>query len=335
MKARLTHITQKIIKRIHVRALLISVAVAVICTMSGSVSVMPKVEWKAAADDAAIYAFEQSFLSNAVVSVFEEEPAASASLSAEPSSYAIETVIPEKTMAEEPGVSVSLPSEQAPYAAEAFLTELVPVPDETGGLFGVPSSSPKENKVAFLTFDDGPCIEGDSPTQNTGAILDMLAKYDIKATFFVIGAHARKYPDIILRAFNEGHTIGNHTYSHVDPRTTDDDKFLRQVRSTNSVLKRITGVKPEYFRSPYGAPLTSGQRKGLHLKLIGWDVDTLDWSKKTSLDDVVEKVRKAAEKGMEQMRILFHDRHSQGLGEVIRLLKSYGYKFDTIDHWRK
>ncbi|MFA5676516.1 MAG: polysaccharide deacetylase family protein [Christensenellales bacterium] len=190
---------------------------------------------------------------------------------------------------------------------------------------------PKTDKIAYLTFDDGPCETG--KTLNTIAVLDLLAEYDIKATFFVLGVNAKKYPDIILRQFNEGHEIGNHTYSHVNPATVDDEKLIRQVRTTNTIIKKITGKKPTIFRAPYGSPLTVSQSKGIGMRRLGWDLDTLDW-RGTSVEKIIEKVEKACKNGKKRIRILFHDGHSQGLREVIDLLISHGYCFDTLKNYK-
>ncbi len=189
-------------------------------------------------------------------------------------------------------------------------------------------------RVAYLTFDDGPCTKGDSPTQNTTAILDILAKYHIKATFFVMGAHARKHPDLILRQYREGHAIGNHTYSHVNPATTADDKFRGQVSATNRVVKRITGKKPTLFRPPFGKALTKGQHR-IGMKICGWDLDTLDWTRKATADRVAKKVEKAAAEGKKRLVILFHDRHADGLEKCIQILIDSGYSFDTMENLYK
>lgn len=210
---------------------------------------------------------------------------------------------------------------------EPYIPEIQPTasPDETP----MPEAG---GKVVYLTFDDGPCIEGDSPTQNTAAILDLLVKYHIKATFFVMGAHANKFPELVKREFDEGHVIGNHTYSHVDPKTTPDDKFLRQVHSTNGVIKRITGERPTLFRPPFGRALSPGQHSGLHMAICGWNLDTLDWTGSPA-EKVIAKVKAAAEKGKKELRILFHDRHAPGLEQCIQILIANGYRFDTLDHW--
>lgn len=90
-----------------------------------------------------------------------------------------------------------------------------------------------ENYIA-LTFDDGP-----NP-HFTPKILDVLSKYNIKATFFLIGKWAEKYPELVLKIFNEGHTIGNHTYSH------DSSDF----KKADDIFFKILGFKPRYFRLP-------------------------------------------------------------------------------------
>lgn len=276
-------------------------------------------------------------LSSSGIQYYSEPPIAymppQEPVSAEPSAD-VSDLQPHYAQAERSSNEVVLPdNETIPLEGGSIIS--LPSPAELPGVSPSPEPSPSpsgELKKAYLTFDDGPCIEGDSPEQNTAAILDILAKYDIKATFFVMGAHAKQFPDLLLREYNEGHLIGNHTYSHVDAETVSDEKFLGQVASTNNVIKRITGYKPEFFRVPYASELSSGQRKGLHMHRIGWDLDTRDWAGE-SVEDILAKVRKAAEKGKKSIRILFHDRHAQGLEQVIQLLMDYGYTFDTIDHW--
>lgn len=227
----------------------------------------------------------------------------------------------------------------ARYVPMAVTKEEMPVdptmegPGQSGS--GAPAdSSAQEDKIAYLTFDDGPAIEGDSPAQNTPAILDILAKYHIKATFFVMGAHANMYPELLKREYNEGHVIGNHTYSHVDSLTTPDAKFISQVRSTEAVIFRILGFRPDLLRTPFGHRLTPGQRKGIGLKVCGWNLDTRDWAGEKA-EKIIKHVQQFVDKGKPEIRILFHDRHAQGLEQVIQVLMAGGYRFDTLDHWSK
>ncbi len=105
-----------------------------------------------------------------------------------------------------------------------------------GVIWRIPNS---ENKV-FLTFDDGPDPEG------TPRILDILAKYDAKATFFCLGRQVEKYPTLFERILKEGHAVGNHTYSHLNGWTTANEKYFEDIERANEII----GSK--LFRPPYG-----------------------------------------------------------------------------------
>ena len=102
-----------------------------------------------------------------------------------------------------------------------------------------------DRKRVALTFDDGP---GDS----TMRLLDGLSERNVKATFFVVGEKVLQYPDTILRMKEEGHLIGNHTYSHVQLNTLSCDAAIQEVKKTGDTIEDITGEKTEYLRPPYG-----------------------------------------------------------------------------------
>jgi len=99
---------------------------------------------------------------------------------------------------------------------------------------------------AALTFDDGPSVP------YTGQILDILAKNKIKATFFLCGANAERYPELVRRIQREGHVIGNHTYSHPYLHLKSEADIAEEIDRTQEVLLRITGQRPTLFRPPYG-----------------------------------------------------------------------------------
>ena len=101
-------------------------------------------------------------------------------------------------------------------------------------------------KVAYLTFDDGP-----TPTL-TQPLLDRLAAYDAKATFFLIGGHAEQHPDLVRAIARAGHTIGNHTYTHPYPWQTPAARLQAQLDRTSKLLSDQTGQAIRYVRPPYG-----------------------------------------------------------------------------------
>jgi peptidoglycan/xylan/chitin deacetylase (PgdA/CDA1 family) len=113
----------------------------------------------------------------------------------------------------------------------------------------MPEVSPfVQGKIAYLTFDDGP------DEVNTPVILDILANYGIKGTFYVTGRMCEKNPEVLKRIFEEGHAIGNHSYNHnYSELYADRESFLEQVTETDEVIHKILGVRPLIVRAPGGA----------------------------------------------------------------------------------
>lgn len=126
----------------------------------------------------------------------------------------------------------------------------------------------KNEKVIYLTFDDGP-IPG-----LTEWILDVLLKYKVKATFFCVGENIVKHPQIFERILQEGHQVGNHTYNHLKGWATDDKFYYKNI------LKCQELTKTNLFRPPYGR-ITQRQYKVLinNYKIVFWDVLTHDYDK--------------------------------------------------------
>nr|WP_264989563.1 polysaccharide deacetylase family protein [Lysinibacillus sp. KH24] len=185
-----------------------------------------------------------------------------------------------------------------------------------------------DDKIIALTFDDGP------HPQYTAAILDVLAKYDIKATFFIIGKNAEKYPSMILRSYSEGHELANHTYSH--PFKISMAELREELRQTNEVIYSITGFSPTLFR-PVGGNYTDQMinvavEDGYKVVMWSWHQDTLDW-KQPGVEKIAQKVLKGASPGDV---ILFHDgggnrtQTIQALEKIIPTLQKQGYTFVTM-----
>ncbi|WP_165769118.1 polysaccharide deacetylase family protein [Virgibacillus profundi] len=187
-----------------------------------------------------------------------------------------------------------------------------------------------ENEVA-LTFDDGPDI------RFTPQVLDVLAKHDVKATFFLLGSRAKAHREIVKRIQDEGHAIGNHTYWHPNLSEEDLGRLHWELMETEQVIADITGFKPRLFRSPYGA-LNEEIVKMLGEEgntVIGWNVDSLDWKQPGAeiiSDNVLSNV------GFGSI-ILMHDGGdwtldlsgtAQALDEIISKLKEDGTKFVTV-----
>lgn len=185
-----------------------------------------------------------------------------------------------------------------------------------------------EEKVIALTFDDGP------HQTYTSQILDLLAKYDAKATFFVIGERAEKYPDLILRLDNEGHEIANHTYTH--PHSITAKNLETELKKTNEVIHDITGTYPLLYR-PVGGNyndriINTAVENGYKVIMWSWHQDTKDW-KSPGVNNIVTTVLSGATPGN---IVLFHDAggdRSQtvtALENILPALKQKGYKFLTV-----
>lgn len=177
-------------------------------------------------------------------------------------------------------------------------------------------------KVVALTFDDGP-----NPATTT-RILDTLAKYDAKATFYVLGSLISGNEAILKRAQADGHEIANHTWDHPDLRNLSIEGVQEQISSSNQAIQSTLGIKPKTFRPPYGATNSSiAAASGLHQAL--WDIDTLDW-KNRDPQAILEAVKSQLRPGA---TILMHDIHettADALPLVMDYLVSEGYTFATF-----
>jgi len=187
-----------------------------------------------------------------------------------------------------------------------------------------------KNEVA-LTFDDGPDI------RFTPLVLDVLKKHNVKATFFLMGSRAKEHDEIVQRIHKEGHAIGNHTYWHPNLPKEELDRLDWEVRETEQVIENIVGFKPKLFRSPYGALNEEMVETLDHLgnKIIGWDVDSLDW-KQLETNVIADNILSNVSPGS---IILMHDGGDwtmnlmgtvESLDKVITKLKEDNIKFVTV-----
>src|SRR5690606_7056695 len=137
------------------------------------------------------------------------------------------------------------------------------------------------------TFDDAP------DPRFTPAILDTLAKYDVCATFFVVGVRAAKHPAIVKRIHNEGHIIGNHSYNHAVLSTLSISDYRKQIWSTDAAIRKIIGYSPHFMRPPYGETLPQqvkwSQQAGF--TIVNWDVDSVDWKNNPSSDLIIKNIK--------------------------------------------
>lgn len=186
---------------------------------------------------------------------------------------------------------------------------------------GYPEVYTYENVVA-LTFDDG-------PGQSTEKLLDGLKERNVKATFFLVGENIEGNEEIVKRMYDEGHLIGNHTFSHVQLTAVSEGKALEEVNETNEAIKAITGVRPYYIRPPYGM-LSSCMAEEIDMQSVLWTVDPEDWNT-SDCGAVVRHVVKNAKNGD---IILMHDIFDSSVTaalEIVDRLKEKGYVFVTAD----
>lgn len=186
-----------------------------------------------------------------------------------------------------------------------------------------------EKKVIALTFDDG-------PTSNiTPQVLATLRKYNIKATFFLIGKNLKKYPKIAQQIVADGHTLGNHTWHHWRKLMTEFTAS-REIEDTADVMYEITGVQTCLFRPPNGFLYNGLVGYALKKKdaVVLWSVDSQDWrGSKTSVDKLVNRIVEKVKPGA---IVLMHDgggdrsRTVQALPRIIEELTKQGYKFVRV-----
>lgn len=132
------------------------------------------------------------------------------------------------------------------------------------------TNSSTSGKRVALTFDDGP------HPKNTLKIIDLLDKYDAKATFFMLGNRVDFYPEVANRVADEGHELGNHTWNHKDLTTLSKEEIIQEVEKTNEIIKSATGREPTVFRPPFGA-VNEQVQQSISSPSILWTIDTLDW----------------------------------------------------------
>lgn len=181
----------------------------------------------------------------------------------------------------------------------------------------------KQRKKVALTFDDGPHVK------YTMELLDGLKERNVKATFFVVGKNAEEYPDVIKRMGEDGHLIGNHTYSHVQLNKLKDETACEEITKTSDVIKELTGSPTEYIRPPFGEWNASLECE-IELIPVLWDIDPLDWK----IMNAAAVTKKVVTKVEENDIILLHDCYQSSVDAAFRIvdeLTKEGYEFVTVE----
>ncbi len=193
------------------------------------------------------------------------------------------------------------------------------------------------DKVMYLTFDDGPS------SKITAKVLDTLKKYNIKATFFVLGQNAEKNPQMLERMAKEGHAIGNHSYSHnMNYIYSDTEAFLSEINKTRDIIINTVGEKKYagVIRFPGGA--FREERAEFKEVLLKNDIPYVNWNCQTGDSETQNPIsanlynraiRTANDSGRESLVLLMHDTKQatvDALPSIIEYFKGKGYRFDVI-----
>ena len=199
----------------------------------------------------------------------------------------------------------------------------------------------KDYKVLSISFD---AAWGNEDTQQ---LIDILGKYNIKATFFVVGAWVDKYPESVKALHDAGHEVMSHSNSHAHFNSLSTDEIIADLNTCNDKIEAVTGVRPTLFRCPYGEydDHVINAVRSLGIEPIQWDVDSLDW-KELPADEITARVTGRVQPGS---IVLFHNAaiHTpEALPGIIEALLREGYQFVplsqliitgsyTIDHTGK
>jgi peptidoglycan/xylan/chitin deacetylase (PgdA/CDA1 family) len=194
-----------------------------------------------------------------------------------------------------------------------------------------------EQRTVALTFDDG-------PGPSTDEVLEVLARENVKATFFVIGNRAVADRDRVKRAYAAGHAVENHSWSHpwANQRTGWNRRSVRtQIRRANAAISSVTGHQPCFFRPPQGVIKGAEQEtRAAGLSIALWSVDTRDWA--SSGPSAAARIRSRAQLGLEQHHpvVLMHDGGGNRAATVAALpgviddYRRHGYVFVTLQDGR-
>jgi peptidoglycan/xylan/chitin deacetylase (PgdA/CDA1 family) len=189
-------------------------------------------------------------------------------------------------------------------------------------------------KLVALTFDDGP-----HPVF-TPQILDILAKYDAKATFFVAGNKVIRFPDILKQEVREGHEIANHTFHHIYNNNITSAKLSSELEETDKIIQKFTGFKPSLYRPVGGLYndliINTAIKNGKVVVLWSWNQDPRDWANPPE-SQICNYITKGVKPGN---IILFHDWHGseytqtcqtvKALDNILDFLYKNGYKCVTV-----
>ena len=183
----------------------------------------------------------------------------------------------------------------------------------------------REEKVCALTFD---AAWGNEDTQT---LIDILGKYNIRATFFVVGGWAEQYPESVRQLAEAGHEVMNHSSTHPHMTQLSPDEMKKEVQACNEKVQAITGTCPTLLRPPYGDynDVLVSTMRSIGMQTIQWDVDSLDW-KDPPPQEITERVLARTREGS---IILFHNaavNTPKALPDIIEGLIDRGFTFAPV-----
>ena len=183
----------------------------------------------------------------------------------------------------------------------------------------------EEKKIA-LTFDAA------WGNDDTGTLIDILAQYNAKATFFVVAEWVDKYPESVKQLSDAGHQVQNHSTDHPYMTKLSAEQMLLQLETCNEKIAAVTGVTPTLFRAPYGDynNLVVETVEGYGMKTIQWDVDSRDWKAEFTADRIVKGVLDNVQPGS---IVLFHndaENTPEALPVILEQLTAEGYTFEFV-----
>lgn len=179
------------------------------------------------------------------------------------------------------------------------------------------------DKLIALTFDDGPDV-------NAGELLDVLKEKDVKATFYVLHSYAQYSTDLLKRTAQEGHQIGNHTYTHQYLTQLTESGAKEEIEKNAEFIQSVTGIYPKTYRPPYLSYNTTVLNYFPDQTAIGCSIDSRDWTGISS-DEIIKNVVTNAKDGD---IVLMHEPQANtraAIGEIIDQLRAKGFEFVTVD----
>lgn len=192
-----------------------------------------------------------------------------------------------------------------------------------------------DKKIIYLTFDDGPSYKV------TNKVLDILKENEVKATFFLIGNQIKDKEDVVKRIYNEGHSIGLHTYTHNFRKIyCNEDRFIQEMMFCRSEIQEVIGIAPNIIRFPGGSykHLSKSYLKKLHdnnFRVYDWNMDNCDGlNPKIQPYNLYAKAVKGSDK-LDNVILLLHctdmnKNTCKALPKIINYYKSQGYEFKII-----